>query len=106
MGHNVVTPSFAIDDSTRSTVYHLLVSLYKADRIFAETHQKAGIARAKQEGKYPGRKPKSINLSELDSLAKRYFAKSITAKEAAENLGVSPATFHRRLKQFYPERYQ
>lgn len=106
MGYNVVTPSFTIDDSTRNTVYHLLISLYKTDRAFTEAHQKAGIARAKAEGKYPGRKPKSINLSEFDSLAKRYFAKSITAKEAAKNLGISPATFHRRLRRFYPERYQ
>ncbi len=106
MGHIIETPSFTIDDGARSTVYHLLLSLYKANRTFAEAHQKAGIERAKQQGKYRGRKPKSINLRDLDAAAKRYFAKTITAKEAAASLGVSPATFHRRLRRLYPERYQ
>ena len=71
-----------------------------------EANQKAGILKAKQAGKYTGRKPKPINPKDLDTVAKQYFAKKITAKEAAEALGISAATFHRRLHLLYPERYR
>lgn len=60
--------------------------------------QKEGIAIAKAEGKYKGRKPidKPENWEEVYSSWKR---KEITAVEAQNRLGITHATFYRLVKR-------
>ena len=59
--------------------------------------QKEGIACAKAQGKYKGRKP--IDMPEnFESVVAEYKAGNINAKEAMEQLGMTQATFYRKVK--------
>ena len=60
--------------------------------------QKEGIAIAKQQGKYKGRKPLSKPVN-WDSVIKRMNNEEITKVEARKELGLTHATFYRMLKK-------
>lgn len=59
--------------------------------------QREGIALAKQQGKYTGRKPKT--LENFDEVYNAWKNKEITATSASKLLGVTRATFYNRVKQ-------
>ena len=59
--------------------------------------QAEGIAIAKAEGKYKGRKPIE-KPRDWDYVIRLYKAKEITATQAQKRLGLSHATFYRMLK--------
>ena len=59
--------------------------------------QREGIAIAKAQGKYQGRSKIALDDKKLRSLCARWRECSITAAEASKLLGVSRATFYRRI---------
>lgn len=61
--------------------------------------QAEGIAIAKAEGKYRGRKPID-KPSNWDEVIKLWKDGEITARKAQEKLGLKPATFYRMVKEF------
>ena len=60
--------------------------------------QREGIAIAKQEGKYKGGKPKSIDTSVFEKLHKDYQERKISKVQFAKELGVSRPTLDKLLK--------
>ena len=60
--------------------------------------QREGIERAREAGKYKGRKPISVDDEKLAAVAARWRAGEITAREAMQELGLKPNTFYRRIK--------
>ena len=58
--------------------------------------QSEGIAIAKQQGKYKGRKP--IERADFPQVYKAWKAGEITAVAAMERLQLSKATFYRKVK--------
>ena len=57
--------------------------------------QAEGIAIAKKQGKYKGRKPLTLP-AETDSIIKKWKAGEITATEARRKLSISKSTFYRK----------
>ena len=54
--------------------------------------QREGIAIAKEEGKYKGRKPVSISDEEFNAVYEQYQNRTINKKEMAEKLHISRPT--------------
>ena len=62
-------------------------------------HHNEGIARAKNAGKYTGRKKLSVDPNLFDRIATDFDQKKISEDEALRRLGISRSTFYRRLKE-------
>ena len=67
------------------------------EREYLLQRQKEGIAIAKQEGKYKGRKP--LDRPELDSVITIWQNGEITAVEAMRRLRMSKTTFYRIVRE-------
>lgn len=61
--------------------------------------QKEGIAIAKAEGKYRGRKPIEIDEKAFKGICAKWRAGEITAVEAAKRAGLTKSTFYRRVNE-------
>ena len=79
---------------TQSAVSHAVAEL---EREYILQRQREGIAIAKAEGKYTGRKP--VQHPDLDKVLARWQKGEITAVQARKQLGMSKATFYRRAKK-------
>lgn len=60
--------------------------------------QREGIAIAKEQGKYKGRKPLEVDEEQLKAVCARWRSGEITATAAMKELGMKPNTFYRRVK--------
>ena len=93
-----------IDTSTPQGKLMLTIfaGLAQFERECTLQRQAEGIAIAKAEGKYKGRKPIAIpdNWDEVIALWK---AGDITARVAQKKLGMTPATFYRKVKESFPK---
>lgn len=98
-GRDVLYDGFVIDDHNRKTCYELIYRMYQKENHFICEQQRRGIERAKRDGKYRGRKPLHVDTPKLYEVYRNYKLKQITASEAAAILGVSKATFFRRIKK-------
>ncbi len=89
----------AIDTTTPTGKFMLTVfgAVAELEREYILQRQREGIAIAKKQGKYKGRKP--IESPNLESTMTRWRAGDITAVEAMRTLGLSKSTFYRRVKQ-------
>ena len=63
---------------------------------FILQRQREGIAIAKEQGKYKGRKP--IDAPEFEQVTARWKSGAITAAEAMRTLHMTKTTFYRRAK--------
>lgn len=77
----------------------IFAGLAQFERECTLQRQKEGIAIAKAEGKYKGRKPVAIpdNWNEVIALWK---AGDITARVAQKKLDMTPATFYRKIRTY------
>ena len=66
------------------------------EREYILQRQKEGIALAKQEGKYKGRKP--IDRTALQPVLEEYRKGNLTATQAMRKMGVSKSTFYRLIE--------
>ena len=78
-------------------VFELLSYMAQKERERLRQRQKEGIAIAKAEGKYKGRKP--IRRENFGSVYKIWRGGGISAVDAMKVLGMSKATFYRRVKE-------
>lgn len=90
-----VSKKEALDTSTPSGRFVLTIfgAVAQLEREYLLQRQKEGIAIAKQEGKYKGRKP--LDRPELDSVFAIWQSGEITAVEAMRRLRMSKTTFYR-----------
>ena len=62
--------------------------------------QAEGIAAAKAQGKYKGRKPISVEKNQFDLVYTTWKSGSITARQAMQQLNLKPNTFYRRVHDY------
>ena len=60
--------------------------------------QREGIAIAKEQGKYKGRKPIDADPEQLAAVCAQWRAGELTARAAMQEVGMKPNTFYRRVK--------
>jgi len=96
-----ISISEAIDTRTESgaNVLRACSSLIDIDKKLREEKRREGIARAKDEGRYRGRKPIEVDNEFFDSVVARWNAGEITARQAMAELNLKPNTFYRRVKE-------
>lgn len=94
----------AINTTTPSGRFVLTVfaAMAELEREYILQRQKEGIAIAKEQGKYTGRK--RIQLDDFDEVFKKWERKEITAVDAINKLGISKSTFYRRVSEICVEK--
>lgn len=87
----------AIDTTTPSGKFMLTIfgAVAELEREYILQRQHEGIAIAKQQGKYTGRKP--ISHPDFDRVVQFWRDGSITAVEAMRRLDMKPSTFYRKV---------
>ncbi|MBR5093790.1 MAG: recombinase family protein [Oscillospiraceae bacterium] len=65
----------------------------------APERRRAGIEKAKEEGRYKGRKPIQVDGALFDAITARWEAGEISARETMRQLELKPNTFYRRVKE-------
>lgn len=98
-GVEFVSKKEAIDTTTPTGKFMLTVfgAVAELEREYILQRQREGIAIAKEQGKYTGRKP--IRTPEFEQVTAKWRSGAITAAEAMRTLHVSKSTFYRRIKQ-------
>lgn len=76
----------------------IFAGLSQFERECTLQRQAEGIAIAKAEGKYKGRKPVELP-SNWEEVIRLWKADEISARKAQEKLGMTPATFYRKVKE-------
>jgi len=75
----------------------IIAAIYEFERENILERQREGIAIAKAEGKYQGRKPRT--LDNFDEVYEEWKDGNITAVNASKLLGISRFTFYKRVKE-------
>lgn len=88
------------EPKSRTIIVGLLSILYDLERQMISERTRAGLERAKAEGKHVGRPRKEIDLKRLKELYERGYPIAWIARE----LGVSTSTIKRRLKELRDEK--
>lgn len=98
-GVELVSRKEAIDTTTPTGKFMLTVfgAVAELEREYILQRQQEGIAIAKAEGKYRGRKP--IERSNFGAVEKLWRAGTISAAEAMRRLDMSRSTFYRKVRQ-------
>lgn len=98
-GVEFVSRKEEIDTTTPTGKFMLTVfgAVAELEREYILQRQREGIAIAKAEGKYRGRKP--IERSNFDAVEKLWRAGTISAAEAMRRLDMSRSTFYRKVRQ-------
>ena len=98
-GVEFVSKKEAIDTTTPTGKFMLTVfgAVAELEREYILQRQREGIAIAKEQGKYKGRKP--IVAPEFEQITAKWRSGAITAAEAMRTLHMSKTTFYRRVKQ-------
>lgn len=88
-----------VDASNRATFVSILTLQRMMEYRDGQEKRRAGIERAKAEGKYQGRKPIEVDQTALQQVAAELEEGKISVKEAMERTGItSRSTFYRKLK--------
>ena len=74
-------------------------ALHALDEEKTRPRRRDGIEKAKEEGRYKGRKPIAVDEDLFDSVVSLWRGGEITAREAMAKLDLKPNTFYRRIKE-------
>lgn len=98
-GVEFVSKKEAIDTTTPTGKFMLTVfgAVAELEREYILQRQREGIAIAKEQGRYTGRKP--MQVPDFDRVVGQWHRGEITAVEAMRTLKMSKTTFYRRIKQ-------
>lgn len=98
-GVEFISKKEAIDTSSPTGKFMLTVfgAVAELEREYILQRQREGIAIAKQEGKYKGRK--AILHPDFDKVTAKWKVGDITAVQAMKKLGMSKSTFYRNVKK-------
>ena len=98
-GVEFVSKKEAIDTTTPTGKFMLTVfgAVAELEREYILQRQREGIAIAKEQGKYKGRKP--IDAPEFEQVAANWRNGAITASEAMRTLHMTKKTFYRKVRQ-------
>ncbi len=97
-GVEFVSKKEAIDTTTPTGKFMLTVfgAVAELEREYILQRQQEGIAIAKGQGKYKGRKP--IQRSNFNQITALWHSGEITAREAMRRLDMKPSTFYRKVQ--------
>ena len=103
-GVEFVSKKEAIDTTTPTGKFMLTVfgAVAELEREYILQRQREGIAIAKEQGKYTGRKP--IQTPEFEQIVAKWRSGTITAAEAMRMLHMSKTTFYRRVNSSMTKR--
>lgn len=98
-GVEFVSRKEAIDTTTATGKFMLTIfgAVAELEREYILQRQREGIAIAKEQGKYKGRKP--IESPEFERIIAKWRAGTITATEAMQVLHMSKTTFYRKVNR-------
>ncbi len=101
-GVTLISHKEQIDTSTAAgnLLLTILAGLSQFERECMLERQSEGIAIAKAEGKYKGRKPISFDSNQWEKLYPRWKSGEITAVYMMKQLDLQPRTFYRRVKEY------
>jgi len=90
----------AIDTNTPTGQFMLTIfgAVATLEREYILSRQSEGIAIAKAQGKYKGRK--RIESTNFESVYSRWHSNEISAKQSMELLGMKSNTFYRRVREY------
>lgn len=90
-----------IDTTTPAGKFMLTVfgALAELERENILERQREGIAVAKEQGKYKGRKPLDVDKEKFAAVCARWRGGEMTAIAAMKELNMKPNTFYRRVKE-------
>lgn len=91
-----IKENFDTSTATGKLMLTMIGALSEFERLNLLERQREGIAIAKREGRYKGRKQKQ--LDNWDEVVAAWNKKEITAVQASQLLGISRATFYNRVK--------
>lgn len=91
-----------IDTETPQGKFMLTIfgALAELELNYIHQRQLEGIEIAKQKGKYLGRKPIEFDRKKMAKLYPDWKSGKITARAFMKELGLQPATFYRRLREY------
>ena len=97
----LVSDAEGLDTSSHEGQWFLAMcsALLKLNETESKENRRAGIEKARREGKYRGRKPIAIDRQEFDAVVSLWQKGEITARQAMSRLELKPNTFYRRLKE-------
>ena len=100
-GVNLVSNKENVDTSTPQgrLMVTMLAAIYQFERENILERQREGIAIAKKEGKYKGRKPVEVDSAIWNRNYQKYMSRQINKGEFAKALKVSRPTLERMLKE-------
>lgn len=78
----------------------ILGAVAELERNILRERQREGIAIAKKQGKFKGRKPIEINVNQWEELYEDMTKGYISKDDMAEKLGMSISTLYRKLKEY------
>lgn len=89
----------AIDTTTPTGKFMLTIfgAVAELEREYILQRQREGIAIAKEQGRYTGRRP--IEAPELEHVVQQWRSGGMTAVEAMWRLNLKPTTFYRKAKE-------
>lgn len=101
-GVEFVSKKEAIDTTTPAgrLMLTIFAGLYQFERECTLERQAEGIKEAKKAGKYRGRKPIEVDALKFKALYTEWKAGKITAVAMQKQLGLTPPTFYRRVKEY------
>ena len=82
-----------------ASFFALCRALGALDQDKPRPRRRDGIERAKEEGRYKGRRPIAVDENLFDSVVSLWQSGEITAREAMAKLDLKPNTFYRRIKE-------
>lgn len=82
-------------DMVNNIIIEVLASQAEQERLITRKRQAEGIAIAKAEGKYKGRKPKVVDMELFNNLATDWRDRKITKVEMARKLNVSRSKLYK-----------
>ncbi len=94
-----VSKKEAIDTTTPTGKFMLTIfgAVAELEREYILQRQQEGIAIAKEQGKYKGRKP--ITHPDFERVAANWRSGGISAVDAMRKLNMTPSTFYRKVRQ-------
>lgn len=100
-GAELISDHEAIDTRTAygSAFRDICRHLTELDHSEAREKQRSGIEKAREAGKYRGRKPIAVDGELFEAVVALWRAGSISAREAMSRLDLKPNTFYRRIKE-------
>lgn len=105
LGHDVEIGGQTIDDSNRKSFFDVLSSIYFRSLELNKEIQKVGIAKAKENGIYKGRKAIKVDTLKFMDLLEKVEKKKLTPREVADKLGISIDKYYRSKKKLQKQNH-